>query len=291
MKEILIEHLEWIAFFGLIALVLNGIAWKRGFFRLPALKVDTQFQFPFKHVAAVFAIYLITSLVISPILAGMLEALALENPQFFPAPGEITEAFPLFSLVLTGAFLFIYCQFQDKNLLRRIWKDRTRPKTEPLSTDFALGVNCWLLSFPAVVAIGQLCDMLIFLFLGLQQYEQVAVRFLKITLVSPAMLIMALVTIVLVAPIIEEFIFRGVLQTWLKRHVGTKAAIMLTALCFALFHFAPSQSAGNFSLAISLFVLACYLGFLYEKQGSLTASIGLHMTFNAVSAFRILFSQ
>ncbi|MBI3211827.1 MAG: CPBP family intramembrane metalloprotease [Simkania negevensis] len=52
-----------------------------------------------------------------------------------------------------------------------------------------------------------------------------------------------------------------------------------------LFHLSSSQGVGN----ISLFIFALYLGFLYEKQCSLFASIALHMTFNSISVIRILF--
>jgi membrane protease YdiL (CAAX protease family) len=99
---------------------------------------------------------------------------------------------------------------------------------------------------------------------------------------------MSVVSVVIFAPIIEEFLFRGCLQNYLKLHFGTKAAIQLSALCFALFHLTPSQGIGNFSLAVSLFLLGLFLGFLYEKQNSLFASVGLHMTFNTVSALRII---
>ena len=68
-----------------------------------------------------------------------------------------------------------------------------------------------------------------------------------------------------------------------------KKAIVFSALCFALFHYAPSQGMGNISLLATLFLFALFLGFIYERQASLFASIGLHMTFNAVSTFRILF--
>jgi membrane protease YdiL (CAAX protease family) len=68
-----------------------------------------------------------------------------------------------------------------------------------------------------------------------------------------------------------------------------KKAIIFSALCFSLFHLAPSQGIGNISLVASLFLFALFLGFIYERQASLFASIGLHMTFNAVSTVRILF--
>jgi membrane protease YdiL (CAAX protease family) len=70
--------------------------------------------------------------------------------------------------------------------------------------------------------------------------------------------------------------------------LGTKAAILLTSLAFALFHYSGSQEIGNVSLIASLFTFALFLGFIYEKQSSLFASIGLHMTFNLASALRIL---
>jgi uncharacterized protein len=152
-----------------------------------------------------------------------------------------------------------------------------------------MGVLTWIISFPLVIAVGQFADLLLYLFFKYENYEQVAVRYLKTTLGSPPMLAIALFTILIAAPIIEEFLFRGCLQNFFKRYMLTKNAILLSALCFSLFHFAPSQGIGNISLVVSLFLFALFLGFIYERQASLFASIGLHMTFNAVSTFRILF--
>ena len=99
---------------------------------------------------------------------------------------------------------------------------------------------------------------------------------------------MASATIVIAAPCIEEFLFRGCLQSFLKQYMSTKGAILFSSLCFSLFHFSLSQGLGNISLCASLFVFALFLGFIYET-GSLFASVGLHMTFNIVSAGRVLF--
>ena len=78
--------------------------------------------------------------------------------------------------------------------------------------------------------------------------------------------IIALFTIIIAAPVTEEFIFRGMLQNWLKTKLGTKSAIITASACFALFHLSSSQGLGNISLALSLFSFACFLGFIYEKQ-------------------------
>ncbi len=173
--------------------------------------------------------------------------------------------------------------------MRAIWKDRTRPDAKPISYDLFLGALAWFLAFPAVAAIGQVCDLLIYWLFNVESYEQVAVRFLRMSLGSSYLLPVALLTILVLAPVIEEWLFRGFLQTWFKQHLGRKAAILLTSLAFALFHLSASQGMGNIPLATSLFLFACYLGFLYEKQGSLFAPIGLHMAFNAVSSLRIVF--
>jgi membrane protease YdiL (CAAX protease family) len=130
--------------------------------------------------------------------------------------------------------------------------------------------------------------MIVELLFGVQAYEQVAVRYLKMALDSPPLLLTALFIILIAAPFIEELLFRGFLQNWLKSILGAKSAILIASFCFALFHLSASQGIGNISLAISLFSFSCFLGFIYERQRSLLASIGLHMTFNAVSCFRIL---
>ena len=193
--------------------------------------------------------------------------------------------------VLLGIFLlfYLYSKAQEPELFKRVWKDRKIPNPKPIVTDFLIGVRTWIISFPLVIAVGQLADMALYFFYGYENYEQVAVRYLKTTLGSPPMLAIALFTILIAAPVIEEFLFRGCLQNFFKRYMLPKSAIVLSALCFSLFHFSTSQGIGNVSLVASLFLFALFLGFIYERQASLFASIGLHMTFNGVSTFRILF--
>jgi membrane protease YdiL (CAAX protease family) len=268
---VLREHLGTVLFFGAAAAVAWRVGASWGFFSFPhasAMRV----VLPLRVLLQAFAIYLGVSLGLSPLLAKFL------------APSLVQ---PL-ALALTLSLLFVHARRQDPALMRRIWKDPLRWQPSSAAADFGLGALSWLLSFPLVVAVGQLCDLLVALFAYEQPYEQVAVRYLKTTMESPFLLATALFTILIAAPAIEEFLFRGLLQTYVKRYLGGKAAILLAALCFALFHFSPSQGLGNLSLLPSLFAFACFLGFLYERQGSLFASIGLHMTFNGINSLRIL---
>ena len=275
------DSIQIILLFGLIGLVTNFIAWKKGYYRL------TPFETPpiaFKHVVSVFCIYLGAVLIVAPYLTQMLLKFSARQP---PSFGMVVAL--QFIIILAMALgLIIYCQTKGKEMFSRIWKSPLTTYTSPIQ-DIGIGIVSYVFAFPIVAVVGQFFDLILYLIFSLENYEQVAVRYLKNTLESPAQLALALISILVIAPILEEFLFRGALQTYLKRWFGTKAAILLAAACFAFFHFSPSQGLGNLSLIPSLFTFACFLGFVYERQGSLYASIALHMTFNIASSLRILF--
>ena len=76
------------------------------------------------------------------------------------------------------------------------------------------------------------------------------------------------------APLFEEMLFRGYLQTALRRLTGGPwPAIILTGGLFALAHF----SAWMFA---PLFLLAVGLGYVYERTANLYATIFIHASFN-----------
>jgi membrane protease YdiL (CAAX protease family) len=93
----------------------------------------------------------------------------------------------------------------------------------------------------------------------------------------------------LVAPVYEEVLFRGVaLGAWL-RSVGPWSAIVRSSLLFVFAHLllVGGDSAGEaaamaFVAAVVRLPVALALGWLYVRTGTLWASIGLHMAFNAI---------
>jgi len=275
------DSIEAILLFGAIGAFTNWFAWSRGFYQLhPAPSIPIHL----KQVVGVFAIYMGMMLFVAPLIARML--ISLSSPS--TPPVSMINSVQVLILAAVMVSLILFCRSQGKEEMKKIWKNRAVPHCQPIYYDIGLGMLTWLLSFPIVAVIGQFLDLLIYLAAGVETYEQVAVRYLKNTLVSPSQLTIALLTILIIAPAIEEFLFRGCLQTYFKRQLGTKAAILMTSFCFALFHFSSTQGVGNISLIGSLFVFALFLGFIYERQSSLFASIGLHMTFNFASAMRIL---
>ncbi len=82
---------------------------------------------------------------------------------------------------------------------------------------------------------------------------------------------------IVVAPLVEEMIFRGLFQTMIRSYLGRPwPAIMLTSALFAAVH-------ANATHWPALFVLSVGLGYAYERSGSLFRPIFMHALFNGIS--------
>ncbi len=83
---------------------------------------------------------------------------------------------------------------------------------------------------------------------------------------------------VVVAPLCEEFLFRGYFYGVGKRYLGALPTAVATALLFAAVH-------ANLASLPGLFVLALCLTAAYERTGSLLVPIGMHALYNFSSLF------
>jgi len=89
--------------------------------------------------------------------------------------------------------------------------------------------------------------------------------------------IIIIITAVLIAPIFEEMLFRGLFQSVILSYTARPwIAIFLSAWLFAIVH--PYSEHWP-----ALFVLGVFLGYSYEKSGSLLRPIFIHLLFNAAS--------
>ena len=94
-------------------------------------------------------------------------------------------------------------------------------------------------------------------------------------------LVLLFVAIVLVAPIVEELLFRGVLLRSLQRRFSTPVAVFLSALAFGAAHIPGGGQA--YALVPGLVLLGLVSGVLAARSGDLTRSICLHVGFNFLS--------
>lgn len=295
MDLILIERLEFLAIAVFAVLILSVLAWNLGYYRYPVQYFKGPFFVELGDVIGVFALFLGVELVVVPGLVFLgyslyaghfidLSKIKIDNIM----QGWLNLLAVIASFVAILFFLFLQTP-QKRNLI--VWGGSTDTSAYRALRDLGLGILTWFLSYPLVMAISQLTELGAYFFWPQTEIDQVAVKHLKMTMESPLLFICTAVAIVFIVPVAEEILFRGFLQRWMVKNIGRSWGIALTAAFFACFHFSTSQQWENIELLISLFILACFLGFLYERQGSLWAPLGLHITFNAISVSMITFGE
>ncbi len=93
--------------------------------------------------------------------------------------------------------------------------------------------------------------------------------------------IIAVISLVFIAPIAEEIIFRGWLYGKLRNRIKLPLAIIITSLLFAILH-------GQWNVGVSVFALSLVLCGLREVTGTIWSGMILHMLSNGI-AFYLLY--
>ncbi len=88
----------------------------------------------------------------------------------------------------------------------------------------------------------------------------------------------AFITTVIAAPVLEEFLLRGIMERGLLKHTTPGNAILWSAFFFALIHMNPWQAIGAFTAGI-------FLGWIYWRTHSLIACIFIHVVNNGTAYF------
>lgn len=85
-----------------------------------------------------------------------------------------------------------------------------------------------------------------------------------------------LVFAVILAPIAEEILFRGILLPLLVRRTGAMAGLLLTAAAFAALH-------GNLGTLVPLALISIALSLAYARTGTLLVPMVMHALFNGAN--------
>lgn len=102
-------------------------------------------------------------------------------------------------------------------------------------------------------------------------------------------LVLVFMSLVVLPPLVEEIVFRGVLYSGLRKSVNVVFAAIITSALFAAAHLLGGvEDALLWVAAIDTFILSLVLVYLREKRQSLWPAILLHAIKNGV-AFLLLF--
>jgi membrane protease YdiL (CAAX protease family) len=88
--------------------------------------------------------------------------------------------------------------------------------------------------------------------------------------------IYSFVTIVMIAPIFEELIFRGIILDGFLKVYSPKKSIIWSSVLFALIHLNPWQ-------AIGAFLIGLFIGWVYYRTQSIIPCILIHFTNNLIA--------
>ena len=89
---------------------------------------------------------------------------------------------------------------------------------------------------------------------------------------------------VVLAPVFEEVLFRGIALPWLARRTGMPAAVVLVSLVFAAMH-------GYLFQTIPLFLIAAAFSLAYIRTGNLLVPVVMHAVFNGVNTAMLVVLQ
>jgi membrane protease YdiL (CAAX protease family) len=289
-QERLVSQLEALAYLTVLCIGISLIAWRLGFYQMPRDYFPSRGLLSIRNIFEIFLILLIIHTLIIPLLLIGWTVLQTGSAEFNLAKLDAKTQgwFNLVAIGLSALGVGGYCLLNKESFGKKVWGEEGFQGGVKGIADFLLGAATWLVCFPIVAWLGQSLSILLpFLYRG-PHAEQVAVKHLKGTFSDPVLFWVTVAAIISVVPILEELLFRGFIQTWLKGNFGRVKAILATSTLFALFHFSSTQGTNNVELLASLFVLSCFLGFIFERQNSLWAPIGLHATFNALSVVMII---
>ena len=91
-----------------------------------------------------------------------------------------------------------------------------------------------------------------------------------------------------IAPISEEFFFRGVLFRTVRDRHGFWPAALASAIPFGIVHYVPSPAIDALVLQLTMVFTGIGLAWIYERRGTIVASMAAHMAFNVVGLVVIL---
>ena len=163
------------------------------------------------------------------------------------------------------------------------WRDAFGLRMSGPPAAVARGALAGALFLPAAWAL-QWTSQVVMEWMRLEPKAQAAVQELQNpSLTVPNKVIFGIIAIVL-APVVEETLFRGILYPALKQRGWPRLALWGTSVLFATLHC-------NELSFLSLLVLALWLVYLYETFENLLVPIAAHAFFNAANFFFLIFND
>ena len=146
-------------------------------------------------------------------------------------------------------------------------------------SDVRTGLKHYLIALPVIIATGFVVDSVLRAF-GIEPEQQGIINNI---LSENSLGILAFMVFfgMLAAPIVEELLFRGFLQSAVRITCNKLQTVLISGFVFALIHW-------NAHVFLQIFILGLLLAYLFEKTGSLVAPITVHICHNTITLFFLI---
>jgi membrane protease YdiL (CAAX protease family) len=160
------------------------------------------------------------------------------------------------------------------------WTEFLGLKQPNLKRSILIALGVVVIALPLILGLNEFFRVLITRLYGTPD-TQPTIQVLEIS-VSLGQRICFGITAILIAPVVEEILFRAVLYRTLKQRGYPRLALVGSALLFGAIH-------ANWMTLLPLACLAVILALLYDKTDNLMAPIFAHAFFNAVNFFSFIY--
>lgn len=167
------------------------------------------------------------------------------------------------SIVTVAVFLLIY-KSRKKNVKEELQIVKTSKSN--IIIGIGLGISAWLFNTGFISLVQEV---------GLLK-EHFLIMENMLAPLSEGSIFISLLTVGIVAPFTEEFIFRGVIFKTLNKNISTLGTIIIQALFFGIFH-------GNLIQGIYATLLGVVLGYITYRTRSLWPAIIIHIINNTIA--------
>ncbi len=187
---------------------------------------------------------------------------------------DMTQVLGLLPLLLTALYLVALMRARGREKLRGLGL-----KSENLARLIGLGALGYVMFFP-LLFLSTLAAFSYLRRLGCRPEGQPLVRMIAAGPPVPVLMVLVLHAVVM-APLVEELLFRGFLQGYLCRRTTTVIGVFLSSLVFAAVHL-------NLFAGVQVFLLSLALGYLYHRTQSLAAPVALHGLHNGLQLLVVI---
>lgn len=231
------------------------------------LKSFAQYKKYDYYGACTFYLGAIVVTLIAQALAGVFAAALAKAIPDIAENGDFATAFMIVIQLFNAAFIVVFCN---------------RHRRKPDCAEFG-AVGARVKVGDVVVPLFAATVLLLGMYLPTLWYGYFAryalhipPDFGNIKITGPATVVMLVIASVVMAPVFEEIIYRGVLFNGLKTQKSAAKAVALSALAFMMMHMSPVQVVFQFALGV---LSACVM----HRTGKLFPSVLLHATSNALA--------